>query len=73
MSQKDKVLKYLQEHGKMTSMDAFSQLKITRLSARISDLRDRGIEIDSETVYKRDEDGNPIHYSVYSLGAKNGR
>ena len=51
----------------MTSMDAINHLRITRLSARIADLRDRGIEIDSETVYKRDADGNPIHYSVYTL------
>lgn len=67
MSQNEKVLKYLQTYKKITSMDAIRQLKITRLSARIADLRDRGIEIDSETVYKRDADGNPIHYSVYTL------
>lgn len=72
MSQNDKVLKYLQEHKKITSMDAIRRLGITRLSARIADLRDRGIEIDSETVYKRDEDGNLIHYSVYSLVKGNG-
>lgn len=72
MSQNDKVLKYLQEHKKMTSMDAINHLRITRLSARISDLRDRGIVIKSDTVYKRDEDGNPIHYSVYTLEANNG-
>lgn len=72
MSQNDKVLKYLQEHKKMASMDAINHLRITRLSARIADLRDRGIEIDSETVYKRDEGGNPIHYSVYSLVKGNG-
>ena len=67
MSQNDKVLNYLKEHKKITSMDAIRWLKITRLSARISDLRERGINIDSETVYKKDEDGNPIHYSVYTL------
>ena len=67
MSQNDKVLNYLKTHKKMTSMDAINHLRITRLSARIADLRDRGIEIDSETVYKRDADGNPIHYSVYTL------
>jgi hypothetical protein len=72
MSQNDKVLRYLQEHKKMTSMDAINQLRITRLSARIADLRDRGVKIDSETVYKRDEDGNPIHYSVYTLVKENG-
>ena len=67
MIQNEKVLKYLQTYKKITSMDAIRHLKITRLSARIADLRDRGIEIESETVYKRDEDGNPIHYSVYTL------
>ena len=71
MSQNDKVLNYLKEHKKITSMDAINKLRITRLSSRISDLRESGIDIDSETVYKRDEDGNPIHYSVYTLREKN--
>ena len=71
MSQNDKVLNYLKEHKKITSMDAINNLRITRLSARISDLRERGIDIDTEIVYKRDADGNPIHYSVYTLREKN--
>ena len=71
MSQNDKVLNYLKEHKKITSMDAINKLRITRLSSRISDLRKRGIDIDTEIVYKRDADGNPIHYSVYTLREKN--
>ena len=72
MTQNEKVLNYLKEHKKITSMDAINHLRITRLSARIADLRNRGIVIDSETVYKKDTDGNQIHYSVYSLRGNNG-
>lgn len=72
MTQNEKVFNYLKEHRKITSMDAINHLRITRLSARIADLRNRGIVIDSETVYKKDADGNPTHYSIYSLRESNG-
>lgn len=41
-SQNQSVLAYLEEHGSITVMEAFTELHITRLSARIYDLRARG-------------------------------
>lgn len=39
MTQKEAVLRYMMEHGKISSFEAFSELGITRLSAVIFDLR----------------------------------
>lgn len=67
MTQADKVLSFIQANGSITSMQAFYNLGITRLAARIADLRERGVGIVSKTVSGKAKDGTPIHYSVYSL------
>jgi len=38
-----KVLDYMIKNGSITTMEAFSNLKITRLAARISDLEHKGV------------------------------
>lgn len=46
VSQVEKVLKYLRTHRKgITSMQAFWKYRITRLSAKIFDLRKKGYQI----------------------------
>lgn len=45
MTQNRKILKYLTQNGYITTMDAFEQLKITRLSARVKEIEDMGIEL----------------------------
>ncbi|WP_034279152.1 helix-turn-helix domain-containing protein [Alkanindiges illinoisensis] len=44
-SQNMTVLKHIKEHGSITSMDAIKQYNITRLAARICDLRSAGHQI----------------------------
>ena len=48
--QNKEVLDYLTENPSLTSMEAFSKLGITRLAARIHELRQGGISIDKETI-----------------------
>lgn len=67
MTQTDKVLRFIQANGSITSMQAFHNMGVTRLAARIADLRKRGVGIVSKTVSGKAKDGTPIHYSVYSL------
>ena len=45
ISQNKQVLHHLMNHTGITSKEAFENYGITRLSARISDLRERGYEI----------------------------
>ena len=65
-SQNYKILKHLLEHDSITTFDAFSKYGITRLSGRIFDLKDLGVNIDSTMVYKKVK-GNPVHYAVYTV------
>lgn len=51
-SQCKTILKYLQEGNSITQIEASDMWKITRLAARISDLRRRGYDIVSVEVGK---------------------
>lgn len=67
MTQSEKVLDYMQENGGISSMVAFKELGITRLSARIYDLRKSGEKIVKHRLYYKSKDGSAKHYDVYSL------
>ena len=66
-SQSERLLKYLQTHKKgITTYQAFEVLGIHRISARISDLRERGYQID--TIMHHDMvDGMPKVWGQYIL------
>ena len=61
-SQEMQVLKHIQDHGKITALDAFREYSILRLSGRIHDLRHRGYEIETNMVSR-----NGKHYAEYTL------
>ena len=67
MNQKQRVLAYMEEFGSITSLEAFRDLGITRLSAVIFDLRDAGYPIDSKTESSTNRFGDKTSYSRYSL------
>lgn len=69
MTQKEEVLDYLKRHGSITTIEAF-HIGITRLSARIWDLRNDGIEIRSSRVSYKANDGKNKHYDMYTLGVQ---
>lgn len=49
-NQKTKVLQYIKKYGTITSLDAFTKLHITRLSACIFNLREEGYNIKTRDV-----------------------
>lgn len=64
---KPRIIKYMKTHGGITSRDAFTDLGITRLSARIKDLRDIGYEISTIMVDGQNRFGEPVRYGLYKL------
>lgn len=66
MNQNQKILNHLKEHKKITSYEAFEKYRITRLSARIHDLREQGHNITSDMIY-----GKEYKYAVYRLEDEN--
>lgn len=47
-SQCAQVLKYIEENGSITSLEAFEDLRILRLASRINDLKKLGYPIESK-------------------------
>lgn len=58
-----KVLAHMEQHGSISPLEAFGVYRITRLAARINEIRDAGVEI--TTTMKRDATGT--RYASYSL------
>lgn len=66
-SQKQRVLEYIQQFGSITTLEAFSDLGITRLSARIYELRDEGHEIEASDELCKNRFGETCRVARYSL------
>ena len=66
-SQKKAVLKYLQTHKKITSLNAIKLFGATRLSAIIFDLRRNGYNIKTHIRTGKNRFGNTVGYAEYEL------
>lgn len=72
MSQTEMVLEYLKEHGSITTWESYSKLFITRLSAKIYDLKHKyGYEFDEEWITKKNRYGNTCSFKKYILRKEN--
>ena len=67
MTQNEKVLDYIKKFGSISTFEAFSELGITRLAARIYELGEAGYDFDRETVKTTNRLGEAISYTRYSL------
>lgn len=65
--QSARVLAYIVKHGGITSMDAFRDLGITRLSARIWDLRRAGVPVTDSYEYKIENGKVVTKWKVYRI------
>lgn len=65
MTQCERILAYLDEHGSITRMEGMSKLHIANFTARVSDLRRDGVALDAEQVVKKHRDGTVVRYARY--------
>lgn len=65
------ILRYMDEHGSITSLEAMKLFGCMRLASRISDLRKRGYMIVRTMVTMFNEDGSYRgHYAEYHLATE---
>ena len=62
MSQTQQILNYLNQGNTITPIEALSLFGCFRLGARVNDLRNQGIKIETETVHE-----NGKHFARYRL------
>ena len=69
-TQVKRALRYMQEHGSITSLDAIEAFGCTRLAAVIHTIRhSMGIDVDMEMVAVKNRYGETCHVARYRLAA----
>lgn len=61
------IFKHLKSGKSITSFEAFEEYGITRLSAIIFDLREKGLDIQDRWVYAKNRYGNMVKFKAYYL------
>ena len=67
MTQNERILKHLKNHGSITSIEAITEYGIMRLASRVSDLKKAGYPITSEVVAVKNRYGEHCHIKKYML------
>lgn len=69
MSQYDLILKYLEDFGSISPMEAFRDLGITKLATRISELSRRGYSFDKSMETSKNRYGQDCRFMRYRRAA----
>lgn len=67
MSQKERILNYIKEFGSISSWQAYSDLGITQLGARIDGLQKEGYRFKTEWEKSTNRYGQPVMFKKYFL------
>ena len=66
MTQGKRILLYMDTFGSITPMEAFSDVGITKLATRISEMRRDGLEFEQTYEKSKNRFGEPVYYMRYS-------
>lgn len=67
MTQAERIMDYLREHGSINPKQAMEELGIMRLGARIFDLKEQGVPIVTERVTGKNRHGETTSFASYKL------
>ena len=67
VTQRDRVLKYIQDFGSISSFQAYQDLGVTQLATRIFELKERGYHFKKTTIQTKNRYGDATHYVEYRL------
>ncbi len=67
VSQCDRIVKYMQDFGSITQLDALREFGCMRLASRISDLKKNGYAIKTVMEKAKNKYGEAVSYARYSL------
>ena len=66
MTQAERIVEYIDMYGSITPMEAFSDLGITKLATRVSEMKRDGYEFEQELITTKNRFGQSVHYMRYS-------
>lgn len=67
INQKQRVINYIREFGSITSFEAYKDLGITQLGARIDQLKKEGYEFKTEWQTSKNRFGESVSFKKYYL------
>lgn len=67
MSQCERIVQYINQHGSITPLDAVNDLGCMRLASRITDLKQRGVNVISEWEEGKNRRGEKTRYKRYFI------
>lgn len=67
MTQKEAIMQYLDDFHSISSMEAFRDLGITRLAARIADIEKDGVIFDRKREAVTNRYGEKVYFTRYSI------
>ena len=65
MTQHERILRYLDEFGSISPIEAFRDVGITKLATRISEMTRRGGRFEKEPMTAKNRYGETVHYMRY--------
>lgn len=65
MTQKERIVQYMDDFGSITTAEAFNDLGIARLASRIHELVKGGVGIEKEMVTSKNRYGETVRYARY--------
>lgn len=70
-TQVDRIKKYIEDFGSITTLEAFTELGIVRLGARISEMRKAGINIQDKQECVKNRYGEKCYIKRYFIPKEN--
>lgn len=64
-TQHERIKKYIEDFGSITPMQAFSDLGITKLATRISEMTKKGYVVEREMIESANRYGEPTRFMKY--------
>lgn len=66
MTQAQRIIEYIRDNGSIPPIEAFD-LGITRLAARVNDMRRNGVPVVTETVESVNRYGDKVRFARYRI------
>lgn len=67
ITQRQLIIKYIEDFGSITPMQAFGDLGVTKLATRISEMRKDGMQFKIDTVKSKNRYGKTVCFARYSF------
>lgn len=67
LTQREKIVRHLEQYGSITSAEAISEYGIYRLASRISDLKKSGVRISSKMITAKNRFDETVCFAEYRL------